>query len=416
MKKTMVYVGSWGAPSTGSMKSNLGKGEGVYSFELDSDGTLSPVNLAYARDAGIICVSADQKYLYAANESRDFAGLIGSGGGVTAFAIDQKTGGISKINDSISYGACTAYVALSKSGKFLLAANHGSHPDVTCNYVPDGAGSWRLQRGYDDASIAVFRIRDDGGIGKITDLRQFTAHGYFTHGLGQSTSHIHSVNVNDCNLVIGCNRGADRLEIFRLDEDSGKLIELESHSCAQKGLAPRHLAFHPSLPLFYVCNENFPCVTVWTFQTTTNTAEALQTLGTIAPEELEKNPIPILSGDEITDLEKANRVRTHTNSPADIHVHPSGRFLYVSNRHPGSIAIYSIEPENGLLTYICNYQLDDQNPRGFQISPDGNFAVIGLMGSGRVCVFPIDQKTGMLHSCLYEASVPSCCSVRFAML
>ena len=139
MKRTFVYCGTWEASALPGAENDTGKGEGVYAFELDtSSGALIPVNLAYAKDAGVLAVSPDQKYLYGANESRDFGGIPASGGGVTAFSIDQKTGGVSRINDSIAYGACTAYVSVSKSGRYLLAANHGSHFDLACRYVPDG--------------------------------------------------------------------------------------------------------------------------------------------------------------------------------------------------------------------------------------------------------------------------------------
>ena len=415
MKRAFVYCGTWEASALPGAKNDAGKGEGIYAFELDtSSGVLIPVNLAYAKDAGVLAVSPDQKYLYGANESRDFGGIPASGGGVTAFSIDQKTGGVSRINDSIAYGACTAYVSVSKSGRYLLAANHGSHFDLACRYVPDGHGGWKLERVFDDASLAVFRLREDGGIDCLTDLKQFSGHGYYI-GNGQSVSHIHSVSIREDNLVIGCNRGADRLEIFRLNEDTGKLELLASHHYERQGLAPRHLVFHPVLDVFYVCNENYPCVTVWSFDDKSKEAIELQLIGTLPPEEMEKNPIPELH----EGLQSEEEIRSfiwYRNSPADIHIHPNGRFLYVSNRNPGSIAVFEIEETNGLLTYVENYILDDDNPRGFEISPDGHFAVIGLMGSGRTGVYTVDERSGRILEKVYETIVPNCCSIRFAEL
>ena len=72
----------------------------------------------------MICISKNKRYLYAANESKDFGGLNGSGGGVTAYRIAED-GSLSKINDSISYGSRTSYVTVTDNGKFLFASNHG---------------------------------------------------------------------------------------------------------------------------------------------------------------------------------------------------------------------------------------------------------------------------------------------------
>ena len=119
----IFYAGSVGTPSilgkNPSKGSISGTGEGVYTLEWNN-GKVVPKSVQYADNAGIICISKNKRYLYAANESKDFGGLNGSGGGVTAYRIAED-GSLSKINDSISYGSRTSYVTVTDNGKFLIA-------------------------------------------------------------------------------------------------------------------------------------------------------------------------------------------------------------------------------------------------------------------------------------------------------
>ena len=169
--KRMIYAGSVGTPeilSRGKKKSGSisGRGEGVYSLFINENNEVQNMGVVYNDNAGIICISHNGKYVYAANESRDFGGLNGSGGGVTAMRI-RDDGTLEKINDSISYGSRSSYVSTSEDDRFLLVSNHGSHTVATCHYVLNEKGKYELKRGYDDSSLAVFALNEDGSIGEL---------------------------------------------------------------------------------------------------------------------------------------------------------------------------------------------------------------------------------------------------------
>ena len=418
MGRTYVYAAALNRQGRLSGGSAGKESSGIYCFVLDTqNGKLSFAHFTKLQDTGNLVISPDGRFVYAAIESRDFPdGLPGSGGGIAAFRADPSDGSLRLLNTSCSYGSRTCYLSLTKTGKFLLAANHGSHSAAVCRYEKDAEGNWHLQRLLDDSSVAVFAIAQDGSIGSLTDLRQFTSHGYYTDGGGQSTSHIHCVQIHDTNFVAAANRGGDRLETFRLNTENGQLEN--DQSCAGKaGLAPRHLVYHPSLPVFYVCHENFPCVTTWRMDAVKNRIAEIQRMDTMPPAYMEKHPNRFPDAEQPFENKPPKCIVLPSEVlPADIHVHPSGRYLYVSNRtkdgSAGSIAVFSICKENGLASFLGIRPVPDCNPRGFAISPDGNYAVVCLMQTGKLAVYPIDPESGMLQEASDHASVPICCNVR----
>ena len=110
-----------------------GQGKGICTLTLNKDRKLTHLSDIECRNGGIITSFNDQ-FIYAANEVKDFGGLNGSGGGVSAYSVNED-GSLSFLNSSISYGSRTSYVTVSESGRYLLATNHGSHSTVTCSYV-----------------------------------------------------------------------------------------------------------------------------------------------------------------------------------------------------------------------------------------------------------------------------------------
>ena len=410
--KEMIYAGSVGTGKSGK-GSIAGNGKGVYAFSL-AENRLKNVNVVESDNAGIICVSPDQRYIYAANETKDFDnGLNGSGGGVTAFRIEED-GSLSKINDSISYGSRTSNVAISKDGKYLLASNHGSHTTVVCRYIQSENGKWVLQRGFDDASIACFRIREDGGIGELCDLKVFDGFGYWIYGGGQSTSHLHCVRIDDNNLVYGCNRGADEIEVLRL-EDDGKLTVLNRYK-TKKGYAPRHMDLDRKNNILYVCNENYPCASVYKVDPETGMLEELQSIPTMPEEYIKKHPLPVFEKDHCDRDEKntSGMKDPEIVMPSDVHRSYDGKFLYISNRYmfnkegKASIAIYRIN-EDFTLSFKEIFELEGRDPRGFNISPRDSRIVVGLCDQNRIDIYQTSEKDGGIEKLLesVESDAPA---------
>jgi len=397
----IVYAGSVGTP--GKKASVTGCGEGVYTICLE-DLSFVKYEAVPSENAGIICMSRDRKYIYAANETRNFGGLNGDGGGISAYRIDDE-GKLVLINQSLSFGSRPSYVSVTDDNRYLLVSNHGSHSSVVCRYVPDGKGGFVLQRGFDDSSIALFSLAENGAIERLLDLKVFEGHGYWCHGGGQSTSHLHSVKVRG-NLVFACNRGTDEIEVLRIGND--RLVTLNRFP-ARKGYAPRHCVFHPQKNILYVCNENYPSLSVFSFDTEGNIKE-MQLQGTMDQEYYDDHPLPVFTKDCADREEKNTSAMGDRTSymPADIHITSDGRFLYVSNRHfsgMGNIACFRIT-EEGTTEYIMNREVCGKDPRGFQIMDD-RYLICGILDQNKVQIFPIDPDTGRLHEAVSEFDLPS---------
>lgn len=405
----IFYAGSVGTPSilgkNPSKGSISGTGEGVYTLEWNN-GKVAPKSVQYADNAGIICISKSKRYLYAANESKDFGGLNGSGGGVTAYRIAED-GTLSKINDSISYGSRTSYVTVTDNGKFLIASNHGSHTTVTCHYTQNENGEWELQRGFDDSSVAVFKLRDDGGIDCLSDLKIFDGHGYWNMGGGQSTSHLHSVKAKG-NLIVAGNRGADRIEIMHLDEKTGKLTVLNRYH-TKPAFAPRHSDYHPFADIWYVVNENYPVLSVYSIDPKDGRVELLQEIKTMPKSYYEKNPLPNYQKLEADKGEKNTSGMADFSliMPSDVHVSHDGKYVWAANRsfkNGGSIISYKVN-DDYTLTEINWMEIDGGDPRGFNITDDDKFLVVGICDKNKVDIYKLENgipSTLISSSCIHS--------------
>jgi 6-phosphogluconolactonase len=158
---------------------------------------------------------------------------------------------------------------------------------------------------------------------------------------------------------------------FRFDEELGYLIPnplLKVVPLPHTG--PRHYVYHPSLPVVYFDNEQGSSVTAYHLDTTQGTLSPFQTLSTLPAG---------FSGE---------------NTCAQIRIHPSGRFLYASNRGHDSLACYALDPE-GRLTSL-GQQPTEQTPRDFNLDPQGRFLYAAGQASGRLAAYRLDQDSGQL--------------------
>lgn len=393
----MIYVGTVNN-SSGSIKGN---GKGIYVI----DDAWQVKDVLPCDNAGIITISKDHKHIYTANESKDFGGMNGTGGGVSAFAI-KEDGNLSFLNDSIAYGSRTAYVDVSEDGHYLLAANHGSHTTVTCKYVKDDSGTWVLQRGFDDSNIALFSLNADGSINQLEDLVSFDGSGYWCYGGGQSTSHIHSVKTRN-NLIFACNRGADEIEVLKIEDHHLKLLNRYQ---TRPGYAPRHIDFHPIDSILYVVNENYPSLSVYRY----DESGQLQDLGlypTMPKSYYEDRPLPSFSKrhaekDEVNTCGFADRKAA---MPSDIHVSKDGQYVYVSNRYydKGIITIFKVIDD--ALEVVDYFKVDGNDPRGFAVNEE--YILVSLLDQNKIQVFSRDGQTGKAIACIKEIEIPAPSSI-----
>jgi 6-phosphogluconolactonase len=171
--------------------------------------------------------------------------------------------------------------------------------------------------------------------------------------------------------AISCDLGIDKILVYRFDSANGKL-SLASETALPPGAGPRHLDFHPSLGCMYVLNELDATITLFDYAAETGTLTAAQTLGTL-PEGY-----------------------TAPNLCAEVAVHPTGKFVYASNRGHDSLAIYSADEATGRLALVGHEPTRGKTPRHFVIDPSGTFLLAANLESDSIVVFQIDAQNGSL--------------------
>ncbi len=378
--KVYVYVGTWGADLHDEQNSRVANG-GIHVFSFDErDGNLTHLsNIAGDVNAGILCISPDRRFLYSVNERKDIDGRKGNGGGVYSFAIEPETGSLRFINRALSMGAYPCFITIDGTGSYVFVCNHGHHTDVVTRVIVN-EGKFEVKVQYDEGSVAMFPTREDGGLGEPCDVKLLA--GTSIDPFFQASSHPHSVNVDPTGqFVIVCDKGADRIVTYRIDHSDGKLAPtLPPYITTDPGTGPRHLAFHPSLRYLFVCNETNSSVNSYSFDIQTGNLGFINNLPSTPADYVPKDP-----SDQFA-----------RNNPADIQVHPNGKFVCVSNRGHNSIATYRIDG-NGALSLVGYTPSGGEIPRALCFDPSGELLLAANQRTGNIVAFHMDGETGDLR-------------------
>ena len=333
--------------------------KGIYSFHFDS-GTGRLTSMAVAattQDPSFLTVAPNEKYLYAVNERGDFDGK--KSGAVTSYSLDPKSGKLTQLNQVPSGGADPCYLSFDQTGKYLLVAN------------------------YTGGSVSTFPVAPDGRIEPAAAFVQHTGSG--PNKERQEGPHAHFIaSSSDNRFVFVVDLGLDEVAVYHFDPARGSLIP--NHPPFAKlaaGAGPRHLAFHPNGKFAYVLSEVNSTVTAFAYDAQNASFSALQTLSTVP-----------------------NDFSAH-NDTAEIVVHPSGKFLYASNRGHDSIAEFTIDPAQGTLTLAGDFPTQGKEPRNFAVDPTGKFLLAANQESNNIVVFGVDQSTGALTATGQIAQVPA---------
>lgn len=336
---------------------------GIYRSSFDSEtGRLGPVELAAeAQNPSFLARHPHRPVLYAVNELSDGEGK--TGGHVSAFAMDEESGALTLLNQQSSHGADPCHLTVDASGRFVLVAN------------------------YTSGSAAVFPIEENG---RLRQASHVVAHqGSSVNPKRQQGPHAHSVTLDAANEhVFVCDLGLDKVMIYRLDLEHGKLLPNEAQAWVRTpaGAGPRHFDFHPNGRFAYVINELDSTISAFTYDGAKGVLREIQIISTL-PEGFDG-----------------------VNHPADIHVHPNGRFLYGSNRGHDSIAIFAIDAESGQLSVVGHESTQGRNPRNFTLDPSGRFLLVANQDTDNILVYRINLETGSLIPTGYTAacSMPVC--------
>lgn len=343
-RQFLVYVGTYTEEGSTS--------KGIYAYRFDPNtAELTPVGLAAeTTNPSFLAVHPNHRFLYAVNEVGKYKGE--KSGAVSAFRIDRTTGKLTLLNQVASRGADPCYVTVDKTGKYVLVAN------------------------YTGGSVAVFPVLEDGRLGEASSFIQHTGHG--TDPQRQEGPHAHSIDLSpDNHFAIVDDLGLDETLVYRFDSAKGALTLNDPQlyttlAKADPGAGPRHFAFHPSGKFAYVVNEMGSTVSVFSYDGADGALRRLQTISTF-PKDFSAH-----------------------NDDAEIEVHPSGKFLYASNRGHDSIAVFAVDPGKGTLTLIEYAPTKGQTPRSFEIAPAGSLLFAANEKSDNIVVFRINPQTGRL--------------------
>jgi 6-phosphogluconolactonase len=331
----LVYVGTY---------TRSGRSQGIQIFERDpGSGALSHLHTVEADDPSFLAFDPGRSHLFAVSE-----GFGLDGGGAVSFEIDSAAGTLTLLNHQPTLGGEPCHLTCDPSGRWLIVVNH------------------------EHGSVVVFPVLPDGSLGPNSDFQQHVGSG---PGPTQAGPHAHFVTFDPTGKhVLVADKGIDRIVIYQLDAEAGKLVPNDPpFGTLHAGAAPRHIAFHPNGRYVYVNGEADMTITAFEYDGERGALNELHYLSTI-PDDAPREGC----------------------STAQIMVEPNGEFVYVSNRGHDSIAIFAIDQASGRLTALGNVPTQGQTPRNFNIDPSGTYLYAANQNSDTIVTFRIDHASGQL--------------------
>jgi len=353
-KPLFVYVGAFTTPE------RKARGDGINVYRMDpGSGAWSHVQLlSNIVNPSFLALDREQRFLYAVHADLDE---------VSAYAIDKQTGQLKPLNRQSCGGKNPVHLAVDPANHFIVTANYGA------------------------GSVGVVPIEKDGTLGARTDLVTLPGEPG-PNRKEQASSHPHDCPFDPAGrFILVPDKGLDRVFTFKLDSSSGKLAPADPPFVAtREGAGPRHIAFHPSLPIAYVIDELDSTVTTYRYDPARGALQPVQVVPT-APSSF-----------------------TGNNTGAEVAVAPSGRFVYGSNRGHDSIVIFSVDRAAGTLTPVGWEPTQGKTPRFFTLDPAANFLYAANQDSDSIVTFRVNKATGKLAPTGQTVKVGSPVTIVFA--
>ena len=353
---TLVFIGTYASPAS----------KGIYVSRLDpSTGALSPPTLAAEiRNPSFVAASPDGRFLYAVSEVDAVAGT--PGGAVAGYAIDKAAGTLKALNTQSTVGGGPCHVSV--AGKMVFAANYGG------------------------GSIAAYPMAADGTLKPASTFVQHT--GSSVNKARQAGPHAHGVTPDPSGTFLYVpDLGLDQVLVYRIDAAGGTIAPAAPPFAAitPAGSGPRHIAISRDGKHAYVITEMFCTIGVFDRNATSGALSPVQTISTLPAGET------VAAG----------------FSTAEVLLHPSGKFLYGSNRGHDSLVVYGVDASTGKLTLLQHVPTGGKTPRAFNIDPTGTFLIVGNQNSDTVGTFRIDPAKGTLTATGHTISVGKPVSFEF---
>ena len=343
----LAYIGTY---------TSLGS-EGIYCYRFDmATGALEHVGTTGAiDDPSFLAIAPSGKSLYTV--CADFEAM--ATGVIRAYSIDSRTGELTFLNEQSSEGTGPCHVEVDQTSRYVLLANYGS------------------------GSVASYPIQEDGSLGEAAGFSQHE--GSSIDPERQGGPHGHSINIDPTNtFAFAADLGIDKVLAYRLNHGDGSLAPAESpYVRTPPGGGPRHFAFHPNGKYAYLLNEMGSSITAMHYDGLRGMLNEIETVTTL-PDDFDG-----------------------VNHCADIHVSPSGEFVYGSNRGHDSIAVFSIDQDTGGLSFVGHVSSGGETPRNFAIDPSGTYMLVSNQDTGNILAFRINNETGMPEPTGHEVEVPA---------
>jgi 6-phosphogluconolactonase len=337
-REFVVYIGTY----TGA------KSKGIYVSHFDTrTGKLSEPELAAeTKSPSFLAVHPNHRFLYAVGEMTVLDGK--RSGAVNAFSIAAKTGKLTWLNQQPSGGLGPCHLAVDATDRCVLVANYSS------------------------GSIASSPILKDGSLGPPASQIQHT--GSSVNLQRQAGPYAHFITTDPGNrFALACDLGLDKVLVYRFEAKRAALTANDPpFGAVPPGAGPRHLVFSPNGKFVYVINEMGSSLTTFAYDSKRGGLKELQTTSTL-PEKFDGE-----------------------NTCAEVQVHPSGKFVYGSNRGHDSIAVFAVDGKSGKPTLVEHQPTQGETPRHFALDPTGAWLLAENQASDNVVVFRIDGQTGRL--------------------
>jgi 6-phosphogluconolactonase len=393
MSKLIAYVGSYeDSPNPG--------GGGIFALEVSADGAALNLlsHVLEPKQAGYLAYAPSLGTLYAVDERKtDGRGPVGAAASVHAFAVNPQEGLLRWLNSSATVGPYPTFLAVDEARRIVISANHGSF-EHTERVVRTADGTWTTEYHYDDSTVVLYDLDLEGHIGPIRDVRVLSGHGLDPNGSpqagghGQASAHAHCAVIDPSGqYVLVCDKGTDQILVFGL----GTKLKLASTLQLPEKTGPRHLAFDPTSGRAFVTLEFASELASFDFDTDSGELRLLDQQSTVG------------------------RDYDGPNEPAEVRVHPRGKFVYVNNRGEDSVAWFRIG-SGGELSRLGHVPLTKSiHPglaaRSFTFAPDGSFVLVADRPANVIRSYAVNARDGSLQL-LTEAHVPNPAFIAIAEL
>ena len=348
-----------------------GKGIALYTFDKETGDIAFVKKLS---DVSFNATQIDQEkgILYLCNETPQRSDLKYMSGAVYAFKINKQTGELTELNHQFTHAPDTTFLELSADKKYMVVASHNDPTHVT-TIEREANGDFVPRVRFSDAPVELFKMNDDGSIGKIVDVVKHTqALNTDPVNPKQNQPHMTLRAPLYKDLFIVPDKGDGYVYMYTIDRANNKLRNTDKVLALDPDRQPRYAAYHPTKPFVFVNHEG-------------------ERKGEMLITSFKYNESGKLTkiGDYSVLLQSLDTSKATTNSQQGFIIHPNGKYVYSICRNPKMVAVMQVNEETGALKAIQNAPVTGLQPRGIGMTPDGKFIVTGSIMSGDISVYAV---------------------------